>query len=313
MKLIGYTRPLLQTNVNPSDPDLGFVVLVFGSMHEPLVADGDHEIIERFVGVSLDSRFIVPVSVEHEYGIGDLLPYGFKAPKYGLMVADRLSLAAVLKAELPTLRSIVLARPFLVGGLGRFLDDARLEDDLADREAEIMGTELPMANVAIARDLALTAHKSDQYSGGPFSVHLEEAIRVALRFGFRTPDILAAIWLHDFIEHKHGTWRTIRDANISGLVADIVVAVTDVKAATRREAKRLTYPQIAKRKRSVIVKLSDRIANFEHDGPEAVEKRRMYFREHAEFRQALYRREHGLDAMWNHLALLMNDFAKLHT
>ncbi len=154
----------------------------------------------------------------------------------------------------------------------------------------------PIDIVAVARDFALQVHSGQLYGDKPYRVHLEAAVEVLRRFGFLQDEVVAGVWLHDTKEDRGVTDAQLAGIGMPPLVIAIVDGVTDEPGATRKERKAKTYGKTVILRESVTANLADRIANVEAGG-----KIQMYRDEHAAFRKALYRREHGIDILWEHL------------
>jgi len=161
----------------------------------------------------------------------------------------------------------------------------------------------PVDPVATARAFSKKVHAGQHYGAQEYTVHLEHALSVARRFANVSPPVEAAILLHDSKEDCGVTDAELREIGIPEETIAIVSAVTNEPGANRRARAERTYPKIAASRDAVFVKLADRIANFEAGGTE-----RLYTREHAAFRNALYRPEHGLDRMWEYLDQLVSGY-----
>lgn len=156
---------------------------------------------------------------------------------------------------------------------------------------------IPMMNLpGRSLELALHWHGDQQYGDRPYRVHLDAARDVLLRTGLATPELEAAVNLHDTLEDTKATAGDLLQAGIPATVVEIVKAVTDEPGENRKERKARTYPKIANSRDAVLVKLCDRIANVEAGG-----KWRMYADEQDAFRAALCRPEHRLDKVWEML------------
>jgi len=157
-----------------------------------------------------------------------------------------------------------------------------------------------------ARGLANGAHGGQKYSEQPYIVHLDHVVKVLRWFGFDEPWLLAAGYLHDVLEDTHVTVDDLRFAGFTQETIDVVVGVTDEPGANRKERKAATYPKTAAARPpyGVALKLADRIANIEATGGEGCFFD-MYLREHAEFKNALFRAHPLTDKMWSHLERLM--------
>ena len=171
-----------------------------------------------------------------------------------------------------------------------------------------------------AKKYAVKWHGKDTYGPDlPYIYHLEKVVGVLERFGYKDEVLIAAAYLHDVVEDTDYTVDDVCD-KLGYSVARIVDDVSDAGDATmsRNERKALTYPRIRGRKESTIVKLADRIANFEAciNGWEkkGIEKcfRKMskYVNEYKHFHHELYF-ENMAEELWDHLADLVYN-AKQH-
>lgn len=151
------------------------------------------------------------------------------------------------------------------------------------------------------------SHGDQTYGALPYRIHLEAVEDVLRRFGVSENSeggraLLAAAWLHDVVEDTYDdVAKGIEDikAEFGEDVAELVYAVTSEPGKNRRERATKTYPKIAANRLAVLLKLADRIANVEHGlssgrGQGLVD---MYRKEHAGFREALFRMGE-YDALW---------------
>jgi (p)ppGpp synthase/HD superfamily hydrolase len=144
-----------------------------------------------------------------------------------------------------------------------------------------------------ARTFAGHAHGDQKYgSGEPYVCHLDDVATIVEGYG-TTAEVIA--YLHDVVEDTSVTADDMR-AEFGAFVAECVEYVTDCKGANRRERKAATNAKLrevpATHNLALVVKAADRLANLRRGG-----KVDMYRREHAAFRDAVYRP--GLcDAFW---------------
>ena len=152
-----------------------------------------------------------------------------------------------------------------------------------------------------ARMVAVRAHSNQTYADiFPYEKHVDDVIDVLKRFGYSGKYIVAG-YLHDTWEDNGLSYNKIK--KYFGVeVAEIVYCVTDELGRDRPEKKAKTLPKTASNPDAIIVKLADRIANFEQGG-----KADMYDKEYEQFRGALYlNTPAGARPMWDHLDKLMN-------
>lgn len=142
-------------------------------------------------------------------------------------------------------------------------------------------------DITKAKNFAQVAHGAQVYNDEvPYTVHLENVIRVLERFGVTDSEMLCAGWLHDVIEDTTKSYNDIK-SRFGEEVAELVYAVTSELGRNRKERNAKTYPKIKAHPRATILKLADRIANVEY-GQANGGKTEMYRAEFDEFYQALY-------------------------
>jgi (p)ppGpp synthase/HD superfamily hydrolase len=130
----------------------------------------------------------------------------------------------------------------------------------------------------IATVLAIDAHGTQTYGKGPncppyFFAHITRIQAVLARFGINPNHsdpalaqnyklIVIASCLHDAIEDTALTYEEIK--SLLGVeVADLVAMVTDRPGKNRKEKHIITYPIIRQCENGRLLKLADRICNFE--------------------------------------------------
>lgn len=160
---------------------------------------------------------------------------------------------------------------------------------------------------ARARVLAVRAHGGQKYGDGPYVNHLDE-VAMLLRLLLFDDETIAVGYLHDVLEDTAVGPDAI-EAEFGNNMAEAVALVTDPKIGYRRERKAIVNTRLAAlnvvashaARMALVVKAADRFANVARcltDGDES--RMRMYRREHAEFRKAVYRP--GLcDNLWEGL------------
>lgn len=153
---------------------------------------------------------------------------------------------------------------------------------------------------------AIELHGSQKYGALPYGYHLITVSSVLARFGFsiftNLEEHIVAI-LHDAVEDRKTNFKEVAK-RFGEDIARILMLVTDeLKALSREERHRKTYPELAKDQRAVLVKLGDRIANVEQCHKEKnMEQHKKYRSEYGYFRETLFNSEHThLREMWNHL------------
>lgn len=148
----------------------------------------------------------------------------------------------------------------------------------------------------------------DKPDSPPYTVHLLAVEAVVTRFFIghvRIVQLQCIALLHDVVEDTDATAEDVM--NLFGIeVAEAVEAVTDEPGANRREKKGKTYPKIrAAGYNAIVVKLADRIANWEQSLSTGDSRYWMYAKEHWNFYGALYQEGSGpMQDMWDHLDTL---------
>ena len=171
--------------------------------------------------------------------------------------------------------------------------------------------------VRIARYFAIEAHTNQHYDDKPYYHHILYVEKVLEAFGFYEEDILVAGMLHDSVEDCDITREEIQ--NKFGIGVELIVwGVTDISdkelielgvIPNRKNRKKYTYPKTRTLKKSIIVKLADRIATVEYGILTGNHKKgKMYKDEHPEFINQLYFKDHGfrIQNMWAHLNGIIN-------
>lgn len=135
-----------------------------------------------------------------------------------------------------------------------------------------------------ARHFAYTVHSGQTYGDEPYTVHLEEVVSILSPYGL-VAQILG--YLHDTVEDTEATLEHIED-EFGAFYRECIHYLTDCEGVNRVERKAKTNAKLAavssEHSVTLIVKAADRLANVRRRG-----KLKMYRREHAEFRKAVYR------------------------
>lgn len=169
-----------------------------------------------------------------------------------------------------------------------------------------MGTPDPTRAMYFAQ----TRHAGQLYNEEvPYTVHLDNAVSVAARFGFdKDAAFMCAVRLHDIIEDTRTKYSEL-NTRFGEDVAELVFAVTDELGRNRKERHDKTYPKLKKAgARAIALKLVDRIANVEYGLADKTGKAGMYAEEFPEFVKALYDidQDEVNGQLWRFLARLMN-------
>lgn len=157
------------------------------------------------------------------------------------------------------------------------------------------------STVRQARAYAVQRHGEQLYGDRPYHCHLDEVAELVRPCGAQA---MVVAYLHDVLEDTATSVEEIEQA-FGAPVARCVALITDEPAPDRARRKVLTHAKLAacpaQYSVSLIVKAADRLANLRacvRDGRQAL--LRLYRREHAAFRDAVFRP--GLcDALWREL------------
>jgi (p)ppGpp synthase/HD superfamily hydrolase len=162
------------------------------------------------------------------------------------------------------------------------------------------------SNIEKAEEFAKKAHAGQKYGEFPYDKHLKDVYMVLLRFGISEESMLCAAWLHDIIEDSPVTKAEIQNA-FSTEVMEIVFAVTNEKAVSRKEKILKTLAKTRKNPKAIVLKLADRIANVEESIKNSKTHLDRYKNEYKSFRSSLRisQMSKELDKMWEHLDRLL--------
>lgn len=146
-------------------------------------------------------------------------------------------------------------------------------------------------NVNKARMFAGVAHAGQTYADEmPYTEHLEHVVEKLRKFGFDTPAMICAGYLHDVIEDTTKSYNDIME-RFGEEVAELVFAVSSELGRNRKERNAKTYPKMAGNAMATVLKLADRIANVDYSLANGG-KLEMYRKEYPDFRAALYRTDY---------------------
>lgn len=129
-------------------------------------------------------------------------------------------------------------------------------------------------------------HSSQRYLKDPYTKHLRDVTDVLFEFNFYEDDLLASAWLHDILEDTPCPLALLI-YEFGNDIAQLVHAVSDGKAGTRRKRKAEAYEKMQLLPRATIVKLADKIANVRVSLASDSEYLEMYRREHHLFSNSL--------------------------
>jgi len=153
-----------------------------------------------------------------------------------------------------------------------------------------------------AKELAIGQHATQKYGEHPYSYHLACVSQVLTEFGYAGDEsIMVAAWLHDTVEDTETTYDELV-SEFGNETADIVFAVTNKPRTNREDHFRKTVPKIASNKKSLIVKLADRISNTEFNLKINPRLYQRYVKEFPLFKELLYTdKDVDLLPLWNRL------------
>jgi orotate phosphoribosyltransferase len=130
---------------------------------------------------------------------------------------------------------------------------------------------LPFADIAVvgrAQKIAIEAHGDQRYGDretGPLysASHLPAVVDVIAEMTDYEPHLMAGAWIHDALEDTSESVDSLRE-KLPEFVVALADACTDGQGANRRERKQRPMRLIPTVPNSVLIKLSDRIANVEN-------------------------------------------------
>lgn len=151
-----------------------------------------------------------------------------------------------------------------------------------------------------ARAFAICAHGGQKYGDKPYVVHLDAVAEIVRSVVEDTENAWIEIvaYLHDVVEDTEVTVEQIRnefDLPYNTAVSQAVSYLTDEPGQNRKERKRKTYAKLKALSGPYeyvpcLVKLADRLANVrECVAQQNKDLLKMYQKEHALFREAVYR------------------------
>lgn len=155
-------------------------------------------------------------------------------------------------------------------------------------------------SIESAKEFAAKAHGNQLYGDKPYLYHLEKVASHLQGYG-EEAQIIA--YLHDVVEDTDVTVEQVK-AKFGERVAACVSLLTDESGANRKERKAKTYKKMKAVAASsieslgLVVKVADRLANFEECVLTANEEMMtVYLQELPHFRDAVYR-EGLCDDLW---------------
>lgn len=161
-----------------------------------------------------------------------------------------------------------------------------------------------MNDVKNARIFAKAAHGEQKYGDEPYMVHLDAVAGILAPYG-KTAQIVG--YLHDTVEDTAVTCHNIMD-HFGAHVATVVDLVTDCEGQNRKERKAKTNRKLAsvtpEYHAALVVKAADRLANVRASAKGNKGLLSMYRKEHAAFKDAVYR-EGLAPELWEELDRLL--------
>lgn len=166
------------------------------------------------------------------------------------------------------------------------------------------------AMIKKAMEFAHKVHSNKSYDEYPYFKHLEDVYKVGVEHGLNEVDhldVLVSLWLHDCMEDCGISYSDLKK-NFNEEIAENVSCVSDNNTLrNRKEKKEESYPRIASRPDSVVIKLCDRIANMRHSISQGTGSSfdSMYKKEYKLFRWNLHRHDHAQN-LWTTLDKMMD-------
>jgi guanosine-3',5'-bis(diphosphate) 3'-pyrophosphohydrolase len=138
-----------------------------------------------------------------------------------------------------------------------------------------------------AEGFAKLVHRNQFYGQLSYYIHLKEVYSTLLDFGITDEIVLAASWLHGSMEDTEITYETL-EIQFGKEVADLVLAVTNEKGASRGEILEKTATKLIENEKALLIKLADRVVNTEQSLDNNEKLYEMYKKEFPRFREFLY-------------------------
>lgn len=174
---------------------------------------------------------------------------------------------------------------------------------MIDRE-KILGIEQKAETFARLKHGEIS-HKR-KYTGEPYTVHLEEVVKIVKGIP-HTPEMIAAAWLHDTVEDTKTTIDEIKE-EFGNKVAQLVEMLTDVSKSeqgNRVIRKNIDLEHTAKASSEAkTIKLADLISNSRSIVDGDAEFARVFLEEKARLLQVL---KQGNQTLWKEAFRLMKD------
>lgn len=163
-----------------------------------------------------------------------------------------------------------------------------------------------------ARTFAAEAHAGQEYNGEPYTAHLAAVVDLVRSVADpgSDPDFLDTVaWLHDVVEDTKATEANVAD-EFGLAAAEAVSALSDPEGKNRKERKARLHSRLRGlderlpvSRAVLLVKTADRLANMRAASEKNPKLLKMYRKEHAAFRAAVWRP--GLcDLLWEQIEAL---------
>jgi len=153
-----------------------------------------------------------------------------------------------------------------------------------------------------ARDFAARKHINQAYGTFFYTYHLDNVVHNLWYFGYTSQFYETLGYLHDVLEDTDCTYDEL--VNEFGIkIANTVQALTNEPGKNRKERFAKTYPKIRADQSARIVKLADRISNWEFSLLTRSKLASMYKKEYTKFRYQLYDKNDPQEVleMWTYL------------
>lgn len=113
-----------------------------------------------------------------------------------------------------------------------------------------------------AMEYARRIHKNDTFSGSGYDKHLSDVYRVAKRFDYQDPAILACCWLHDVVDKPELNLSTLKFM-FGAEVENTLLALKINNQLPLKEARRDRLTRINNHPQALIVYLCEFISEIE--------------------------------------------------
>jgi len=151
----------------------------------------------------------------------------------------------------------------------------------------VVDEDVPLKTFADEAEVYATKIHGDQrYGEHPYTYHLRAVVAVLKKFGYVDDNLISAAWLHDSLEDTDTTYDELV-SRFGNEIADLVSCVTDGPGRNRKERKAHSYKKMKDDRRSIAIKLADRIANVGESLQNNPKLFKMYVKERETFERNL--------------------------